>query len=823
VSRCGGRRSVVAEERAVRFDFLAGRNTAGREMRSLRRDTTSLSSTLGAVGGAATKGLGLVAAAMGAAATAGGILGVKTAASMEQATIGFTTMLGSAKKADVFVRRLGRFAASTPFELPGLIESSRLLIGVGLNTKQTMATLQAFGDTAGAVGIGQDNFQRVMLATAQSISAGKIKLGDMNQLMNNGIPIWKLLSRALGLPVPKIQALISHGELLTDDVLPKLQAQMEKDYGGAMADQSKTLTGLWSTFQDTLSIGLANIITPYMGALKGGLSAAITGLGGALDLVSTGIGRIQSAWDGLDLTLPWEKSGKEYRGSMLMDKVMPGPGEWAAKLGGALTDAVGKIDWAKIGSAFTAGGTGLAGLIGPMFTQIGEFAGSVDWFNIGKSVGLHAVGFAFGFVGALGDGLWKSLKEHPWATVFGILSIIPIGRVAGLVGEKLGKGVIGGLLRLLAKTGKAIEKPILGVGRGIVHGLWRGFSSVFPKLGGRFRGAMDTVILRIWAARDKVTSAGFRVANGLIEGIGRAAGKLAKKVGGLVKRITGPFRGAGKWLYDAGVQVVSGLWDGISARWGSMVEGLKGKVAALPGAVKKVLHIESPSKVFRHIGLMITAGLTKGLDSMKSVERVLEKALERITARVDKAKEKLSDLRSARRDLAGATRSAVRGSEITERGGSAQAINSSLQFDARRGKDFLHGLKQLERMGLSKSLLSQIAQKGPESMGTVNALLGSGKGGIAETNRLQKQLNKISDRAGGFAGNAVYGKRIRAQEAVVDRLRVQRADIAVGQAAAHAVLELKSSGSRVDDMLLEVLRRAVRKRGGNVQLVLGKR
>jgi tape measure domain-containing protein len=823
VSRSAERRSVVAEERAVRFDFLAGRNTAGKEMRSLRRDTTSLSSTLGAVGGAATKGLGLVAAAMGAAATAGGILGVKTAASLEQAEIAFTTLIGSAKDAKRFVKDLTDFATDTPFELSGLIDSSRILLGVGVSSGKALEMLRNFGDAASAMTLSQDQFQRVMIATSQVISAGTVRTGDLNQIMNNGLPVWQMLSRAMGKTVPQLRAMASGGDLLASDVLPALQGQMQKDYGGAMAAQSRTLTGLWATFQDTLSTGLAEVIQPYMGTLKGGLSAAITGIGTGLDVISTAIGAVQSAWDGLDLTLPWEKSGKEYRGSMLVDKVMPGPGEWASKLGGALTDAVGKIDWAKIGSAFTAGGTGLAGLIGPMFTQIGEFAGSVDWFNIGKSVGLHAVGFAFGFVGAVGDGLWKSLKEHPWATVFGILSIVPIGRVAGLVGEKLGKGVIGGLLRLLAKTGKAIEKPILGVGRGIVHGLWRGFSSVFPKLGGRFRGAMDTVILRIWAARDKVTSAGFRVANGLIEGIGRAAGKLAKKVGGLVKRITGPFRGAGKWLYDAGVQIVAGLWEGISARWGSMVEGLKGKVAALPDGVKKILRVNSPSLVFRDIGLTITEGLTKGLDSMKGVERVLEKALERITARVDKAKEKLSDLRSARRDLVGATRSAVRGSEITERGGSAQAINSSLQFDARRGKDFLGGLKQLERMGLSKSLLSQIAQKGPESMGTVNALLGSGKGGIAETNRLQKQLNKISDRAGGFAGDAVYGKRIRAQEAVVDRLRVQRADIAVGQAAAHAVLELKSSGSRVDDMLLEVLRRAVRKRGGNVQLVLGKR
>lgn len=44
---------------------------------------------------------------------------------------------------------------------------------------------------------------------------------------------------------------------------------------------------------------------------------------------------------------------------------------------------------------------------------------------------------------------------------------------------------------------------------------------------------------------------------------------------------------------------------------------------------------------------------------------------------------------------------------------------------------------------------------------------------------------------------------------------------AVVASTAGAVLELRSSGSRVDDLLVEILRRAVRVRGGNVQTVLG--
>lgn len=54
-------------------------------------------------------------------------------------------------------------------------------------------------------------------------------------------------------------------------------------------------------------------------------------------------------------------------------------------------------------------------------------------------------------------------------------------------------------------------------------------------------------------------------------------------------------------------------------------------------------------------------------------------------------------------------------------------------------------------------------------------------------------------------------------------LTAARSTSAAGAAAgtARAVIELRSGGSRLDDLLLEILARAIRVRGGNVQLVLG--
>lgn len=224
--------------------------------------------------------------------------GLKSAASLEQAQIGFETLLKSGKRARLFLGDLQKFAAATPFELPGLIDASRTLLGVGVSSKQVIPLLKAFGDTAGAVGIKQDAFQRIMIATSQSISAGRFNLGDLNQIMTNGIPIYTILSKALGKPVVEIRKMSTAGKLLSKDVLPALQKEMEKDYGGAMARQSMTLAGVWSTLTDTVSIGLANALKPLVPMLSDFIPKAASAASAGLAAASKGIVALVSGFQG---------------------------------------------------------------------------------------------------------------------------------------------------------------------------------------------------------------------------------------------------------------------------------------------------------------------------------------------------------------------------------------------------------------------------------------------------------------------------------------------------------------------------------------------
>lgn len=267
--------------RSVTIEVI-GRDRASHAFNSAGRSADQAGSRFRGMGALIGRAATATAAGVGIIAAAGIALGVKTAAANEQAMISFETLLGSGRKARKFYGDLKTFAATTPFEMPGLTMAAKQLLGVGTAAKDVIPILTAWGDASGALGLSEEQFTRAMLARNQAMAKGKLQAEEMMQITEAGIPVYGLLSKAMGKPVAEIQKLGSEGKLLSKDVLPLLEKQMSKEYGGAMAKQARTLTGLWSTFKDTLSQGLADAITPLIPTLKQALPGAIAMTGKAL-------------------------------------------------------------------------------------------------------------------------------------------------------------------------------------------------------------------------------------------------------------------------------------------------------------------------------------------------------------------------------------------------------------------------------------------------------------------------------------------------------------------------------------------------------------
>ena len=191
-------------------------------------------------------------AGLGAALAGLGAISVRSAAQMEQTEKAFTTLLKSADLAKDFLAELERFAAATPFELPGLLNASKRLLAFGFSAQQVIPILTAIGDSAAALGMGEDGINRLTTAIGQIQAKAKVSAEEMNQINETGIPAWQLLADTIGTSIPEAMDMASKGMIDGATGVQAILTGMNKQFGGMMAEQSQTINGMLSNIQDSI-------------------------------------------------------------------------------------------------------------------------------------------------------------------------------------------------------------------------------------------------------------------------------------------------------------------------------------------------------------------------------------------------------------------------------------------------------------------------------------------------------------------------------------------------------------------------------------------
>ncbi|MGW5616283.1 hypothetical protein [Streptomyces sp. NPDC003877] len=170
--------------------------------------------------------------------------------------------------------------------------------------------------------------------------------------------------------------------------------------------------------------------------------------------------------------------------------------------------------------------------------------------------------------------------------------------------------------------------------------------------------------------------------------------------------------------------------------------------------------------------------LLKALDQTGKKLLGWEKQLTKVTASLEKAKDKLDSLKQAAASLADGVKSGVLNSANITRGNSADtpvtvaSIMGGLTASRDKATAFSKALSDLKKKGLSSSLLQQIAEAGPDGGGleTAGALLQASSSEIGSLNSLQSQITSSATSAGKTTADAVYGSAIKAQEMQVKKL-----------------------------------------------------
>lgn len=382
---------------------------ATKRVKSLADELSKASAMAGKLG-KAVQGLGSLATGAFAKDIVNGLLGagaasIKAAAQMRQYEIAFQTMLKSADEGTQMLRDLQKFAAETPFDVPGVVSAGQQLMAFGFKAKEVIPMLTSLGDAAAGLGQGTAGVSRLAYALGQMQTSGKLNAQDMMQLTSAGISAWDMLADAAGVSIAEIKDMTSKGMVDSKEAVKVIVAGMNEEFGGMMAKTSTEVSGLLANIEETAGTTSA-VIGQYM------INAF--NIKGILKTASDELGNFQKKLQNA------ANSGERFR-NVIKDCIPP---ELIAAAG-ALAAVIGSVLVLALGSAASA----VASFLGLSAAAIAAIA---------------AVGAAVALLATYWDDLVGAILQIPGAiTACGAAAVSLVtailSKIVGLFGDMWAK------------------------------------------------------------------------------------------------------------------------------------------------------------------------------------------------------------------------------------------------------------------------------------------------------------------------------------------------------------------------------------------------
>jgi len=121
---------------------------------------------------------------------------VKAGTTVEDATTGLTTLLGTAEQAKSVIDNVLNEAQKTPFSFEALLDANKALISTGLSAEKSFDAVHNLSNAIAATGGGSDKLQRMVVNLQQIKNVGKASAMDIKQFAFAGVNIYKVLEKA---------------------------------------------------------------------------------------------------------------------------------------------------------------------------------------------------------------------------------------------------------------------------------------------------------------------------------------------------------------------------------------------------------------------------------------------------------------------------------------------------------------------------------------------------------------------------------------------------------------------------------------------------
>lgn len=188
----------------------------------------------------------------------------------QQFEIAFETMLGSGQKAKGMISDLANLAATTPFDMKGVVNGAKQLLAYGFAANEITDTMRRLGDVSAGLVL---NLQDLTWLYGTTMVQGRLFTRDLMQFTGRGIPLTEELAKQFGVTKDKVSELVTAGKVGFPEVKKAIESLTNEGgkFGGLMEKQSHSITGQISNIKDTIEMAINDLGTQTEGLMNDAL------------------------------------------------------------------------------------------------------------------------------------------------------------------------------------------------------------------------------------------------------------------------------------------------------------------------------------------------------------------------------------------------------------------------------------------------------------------------------------------------------------------------------------------------------------------------
>lgn len=284
--------------------------------------------------------------------------------------------------------------------------------------------------------------------------------------------------------------------------------------------------------------------------------------------------------------------------------------------------------------------TAVSGFLIATWTNISNFFIAV-WTNISNffmTVWNAIVAFLTPIIMYISEVIRVAVET--WQNIFLVLSAVlwVIFTAIGVIFTTVWNAIVAFITPIVQFISDVITNAVNGV-KAVWTAVWGAISSFFTDIWNRIISFLVPIVMRvksaiegpvrqvqgtwnsIWSAISSFFSG---IWNGIVSAVTGAVGQVISVVSSIYGKVMSVLSGAASWLVSVGKNIIQGLINGITSMIGNVMKAVGNVVNGAINWAKGILGVQSPSTVFRDIGMNTILGMIVGV---KATQPALERTM----------------------------------------------------------------------------------------------------------------------------------------------------------------------------------------------------